>query len=506
MKKVGIIDIGSNSIRMIVMQIRMDGSFKLIDEVKESVRLGDNLSESNLLNADKMKIAKETLRFFLDLSKALSVDEIVCVATEAVRRAENGDEFCMMAKEELGLNVRVLAGEEEAYYDYIGVANTLNLSDCLIMDIGGSSTELIRVIDYKLEHSVSLPFGAITIANMFQLEDHIEEQSKERMHQFLYSSFRKIDWIYGAGPLIGIGGSFRNVAKIDRKLKKYPLDISHNYQMTDKTIMDIYQMLLSKESEERKKIKGMSKDRADILPGAMAEMAVVLGMTGISKVIISGAGLREGLFYDWLLNGKQTVQNVLSFSTMNVMSNYDINQTHAKHVWEIALQLYQQLQEALDIESDYNEVLKTAALLHDAGINVNYYDHHKHTFYEILNCQLYGLNHKELIMVAYIAGLHRDSELSIAASYRCILSDEEILSVRKLGVLLRIAESLDRRQNGNVYKIQSVVDYDLVQITISAKSKPGLEIKDAQSSLKNFQKIFKKQLLIKEAKHNEYNS
>ena len=503
MKKVGIIDIGSNSLRMVVFQLNQDGSFKLIDEVKESVRLGESATGS--LSEDKMNSARETLRFFLDLSKALMVEEIICVATEAVRKADNRDAFKAMIQNELGLNIRILSGEEEAYYDYIGVSYTLEQPDCLIMDIGGSSTELVRVIDHRLEKSISLPFGALTISNMFQLENSIDEKMKAKLHQYLFSSFNKIDWIYGAGPLVGIGGSFRNAAKIDRKLKKYPLDISHNYQMSDETVIDIYQLILSKDSGGRKQIKGLSKDRADILPGAMAEMAVLLEMTGIKNVVISGSGLREGLFYDWLFKGNQSFQNVLSFSTKNIMNIYGINQTHAKHIWEITLQIYQQLGSDLGIEQNCYDILKTAAMLHDIGINVSYYDHHKHTFYEMLNCQLYGLKHKELIMSAYIAALHRDSELNMASAYRSMLSDDDMMTVRKLGVLLRIAESLDRRQNGNVYKITSTVEQNSVKIYITAKSYPGLELKDVQGAVKNFQKVFEKELVILEEKQNDYN-
>ena len=499
MKNVGIIDIGSNSIRMIVVQVHEDGSFKLIDEVKESVRLGENLMAANLLSDEKQNAALETLRFFLDLSEALSVEEIICVATEAVRRAENNNEFCRKVKEQLGLEIRILTGQEEAYYDYIGVADTMNLPDCYIMDIGGSSTELVRVSNHQLQNSVSLPFGAITISKMFSLENKVNDQLKDRMHQYLDDHFKKLDWLHESGPLIGVGGSFRNIAKIDRKLKKYPLDISHNYEMTDHTIRELYQSLGSMTKEERKKIKGLSRDRADILPGAMAEIVAMLNLTGINQLFISGSGLREGLFYDWLLKEKQTLQDVLSFSTLNVMKIYDINQIHARNVSKIALQLYEQLQEPLDIECNKDKILKTAALLHDIGINVSYYDHHKHTFYEILNCRLHGLSHKELIMVAYIAGLHRDSELDIALKYRSILSEEDLITIRKLGVLLRIAESLDRRQNGNIDRVQSAVKKDIVKMTISAKFNPGLEIKDAQSALKNFRKVFKKQFVIVQA-------
>ena len=145
MKRLGIIDIGSNSMRLIIIRIRPDGAFKLIDEVRDSVRLGEKINKVNVLSTEKMEAAMKTLRFFLSLCEALEVDEIICTATEAVRRATNQVEFLKMVRDRLDLEIRVLTGEEEAYFDYFGAIHTLDLTDCLLMDIGGSSTELVLV-------------------------------------------------------------------------------------------------------------------------------------------------------------------------------------------------------------------------------------------------------------------------------------------------------------------------------------------------------------------------
>lgn len=501
MVKVGIIDIGSNSMRMIVVRVRPDGSFKLIDEVKESVRLGEKENEetSSALSKDKINYAFETLSFFMDLSKALAVDKIICVATEAVRRASNRSALIDKAKSELGLEIRVLTGKEEAYYDYVGAVNTLNLTDCLIMDIGGSSTELIRVEDNLVAHSTSLPFGAITISQMFNLKNAVNEQTKKKMYRFLSEKFGNLSWIYGAGPLIGIGGSFRTIAKIDRKLKNYPLDSAHNYALSPGMLFDIQNQLNKVSSEERKEVKGLSKDRADITPGALAEISALLEMTGTSNILISGSGLREGLFYDWLLQAKQPVKDVLSFSIQNIMSNYEINQSHARHVWEISNQLYNQMMGELNIDANCQKVLKTAALLHDSGINISYYDHHKHSFYKILHSRVNGLSHKELVMAAWVAALHRKDDVKIEGPYRTILSNDEVITVQKLGVLLQLAESLDRRQNSNVFKVQSIIEKNAVTIKVTAKVSPGLEIKDAQNAASGFKKVFKRHLYIEMA-------
>jgi exopolyphosphatase / guanosine-5'-triphosphate,3'-diphosphate pyrophosphatase len=496
MQKLGIIDIGSNSIRLVIMQIRKDGSYSIIDELGDSVRLGEKTSGLNVLSKEKMDSAADTLRAFQNLCEALEVRDIICVATEAVRRASNQSKFIELVKKQLNLEIRIITGQDEAWYDYFGMVNTLSLSEGLIMDIGGSSTELILMNGRQIVNSISLPFGAITLSQMFHLENIVNEQTKKELHRFLLKHFRKIDWIQGAKPLIGIGGSFRNIGKIDRKLKKYPLDITHNYRLSNISLQNIYDMVNALSSGERKEIKGLSKDRTDIFPGALSEIAVVLELTGINEIIISGSGLREGLLYEYLLQDRQPVKDVLNYSLQNIMNNYELNQTHARQVWKIAYQLFDQLQREISAENNCHEVLKTAALLHDCGISISYYDHHKHSFYMILNSRVNGLTHKELIMAAEVALLHRKDETKIAAPYRSILSSEEILTIQKLGVLLRIAESFDRRQNGNICDVQIEYDKYSVRIKVAAREAPTLEIEDALSVETIFWKIFKRKIFI----------
>jgi exopolyphosphatase/guanosine-5'-triphosphate,3'-diphosphate pyrophosphatase len=496
MRKSGIIDIGSNSIRMVIIQIRKDGSFSVIDELGDSVRLGEKTNGSNVLSEAKMDLAINTLRAYQNLCSALEVQDIICVATEAVRRASNQSKFLERVRKQLNMEIRIISGQEEAAYDYFGMVNTLNITDGLIMDIGGSSTELILIKGRQISNSISLPFGTITLSQKFHLEYAIDEQTKKALHQFLLNHFSKIDWIRDAKPLIGIGGSFRNIGKIDRKLKKYPLDITHNYRLSNISLLNIYDRTNALSSEERKEIKGLSKDRTDIFPGALSEIAVILELTGINEIIISGSGLREGLLYEYLLQDRQPVKDVLNHSLQNIMNNYEVNQAHALQVWKNSYQLFERLQPEFPTGLNNLEILKTAALLHDCGISISYYDHHKHSFYMILNSRVNGLTHKELIMAAEVALLHRKDETKIAAPYRTILNSEEILAIQKLGVLLRIAESFDRRQNGNIYDIHTEYDKHSVRIKVAAREVPTLEIKDALSVESNFRKIFKRKLYI----------
>ena len=208
MKKIAIIDIGSNSIRLVIVQINKDNSFRIIDEVKESVRLGKDMTLKGELNSSRIEMAIATLSFFKRLCLIQNINEILAIATEAVRKATNQKEFLRRVKTELSIDIRVLTGIQEAYYDYFGAINSMDFSDALIMDIGGSSSELILVKNRKLIHSISLPFGAINLTEKFSLQKAMDTKSETAIKNFLTSLFKDIPWLKDVEnvPIIGIGG------------------------------------------------------------------------------------------------------------------------------------------------------------------------------------------------------------------------------------------------------------------------------------------------------------
>lgn len=500
MKNIAIIDIGSNSIRLVLVNIFENGTFKIIDEIKESVRLGYNMI-GNILAKDRIDAAIETLKTFKRLCDAVQAKEIIAVATEAVRKAVNQNDFLELAKNEADISIRVLTGNEEAYYDYLGSINSMDISDGLLIDIGGSSTELVWIEDRKFKESISLPLGAIALTQKFNLKDKISEKQEVELKIYLIDTFNKIPWIKNIEdiPLIGVGGTIRNIGKINRKRKKYPLDISHNYTMKYTDVNKIYSMVKNKTLEQRKKIKGLSKDRADIFVGACFEVYTLIQLCNIKKISISGCGVREGLIYEYISTNHTIINNVLDYSLKCIMTNLNINTNHANHVYKLTKSLFNGLTEIHNINIDVNKIISTGALLHDSGISITYYNHHKHSFYIILNSRIRGLSHKELLMSAYTAAYHRKDDYPIASStYADILNLKNIQTIKYIGILLKIAESLDKSLTGIVEDVECVIENDSVTITALTKRNIDLEINDALKSSNYFEKVYGKKLLIEE--------
>ncbi len=507
MKNIAILDIGSNSVRLVLVKINKSTysySFKIFDELKETIRLGEDLDESGKLKPKKIDKAIHTLKMLKNLCEKLKIDEIIPVATAAVRKATNQQEFLNRVENEVDLKIRVLSGQEEAFYAYYGVINSMDITDGLIMDIGGGSTELIQVKDRQIINSISLPFGAITLTQSFNIKGVLNDNEVKNMNDFFYKTFQEIPWLNSQThtQLIGVGGTFRNIGKIHRHQTEYPLEITHNYQLKNNDIHQIYNLVRSKKPNQRRKIKGLSKSRADIFPGAMAAISTLVEFCNLTNISISGSGIREGLIYNYLLSNtsedvKKPVDNVLDFSISNIISKSNFDQRHPEHVYKLTQTLFNQLKNLHHIEKDVDSIIKTASMLHDIGIDIRFYNHHEHSFYMILNSGINGLSHKNLLLSAMIAASHRKNKFKINLSkYKNLIDKEDIDRIQKLGVLLRLAESLDRSRTGIIKDIQRNITDITVEIQLISLEKPELEFNYALAVKNDFEEVFSKELII----------
>ena len=492
MKNVGVIDIGSNSMRLVLIEIGKKNYFRIIDEVKETVRLGMDMTIDGRLNPIRMEKAIGTLLSFKSLCEGLGECNIFPVATEAVRRASNQKEFLHLVKSTLNMEIRVLSGAEEAYYDYFGVINSLDFSDGLIMDIGGSSTELIWVKNKKIKEAISLPFGALNISEQFNLVEKMDSDTEKELNKFLMAQFRKVAWLEGVKnlPLIGVGGTVRNIGKISRKTISYPIDRSHNYQIESSEVLNIYDLIKYKNPEQRRKVKGLSKERSDMFIGAFSVVTGLIKFCNNPRLIVSGSGLREGLIYE-ILRGEHVIKDVLESSLNNVIKTLNIDKTHAHHVWKLAESLYTQLKPLHKINGNSFKILKTSAMLNDCGKTINFYNYHKHNFYMITNFPINGLTHKELIMAAYTMMLSVKENFDIDNSpYVTLLNEEDKYVIQRLGIILSLAECFDRKRNGNITKVECNLRSDRLFLHLSSKGTTEGERKEVEGRGAYFAKVF----------------
>lgn len=499
METIGIMDIGSNSVRLILVKVFQDMSFRLMDEHKESIRLGDGLDKNLMLREDKIDSAIKTITMFKRLCDAQNATKIIAVATAAVRKAKNGQELIDRIYDKTGITMAPISGTDEAYYDYLAVSHSVFAPNGLILDIGGGSFELILMKNRELVESISIPIGSIDFANRFKIKDALSKDEENKMIEFLSDKLKEIPWLKEAKnlPLIGVGGTLRNIGKISMIKRNYPIDILHNYEVPSCDVYDIYNEIKTMDLESKKSYPGLSTDRADIFIGSLGLVQTIMKQMSIETLIISGKGVREGLFYNYLLEKNVYIDSPLMLSVENTTKIMGLGLVHSYQVRKLTKMLFEELKPVHKITDDLNNIIDTASLLHDAGIIINYYNHHRNSFFVILNAQINGLSHKELLMSAYIASMHRKNKaVQNYSKYKLLLDTTDIQNIKMIAIILRIAESLDKSMSCIVEDIKCDISKDKVILKISSKDTPDIEINDAKTAANQFKKLFKKDLEI----------
>lgn len=502
-RKTAIIDLGSNSVRMLLMEVFEDGSYKLLDEVKDMVRLSQGMGQEKTLKPLAIKRTMDTLQLFLKLIKVHQVDHIIPVATAAVRMAANQKAFLEKVALETGFQFRVISGEEEAYYGYLGVVNTLPVERGVAIDIGGGSTEITWIEDNQKKESVSFDFGAVTLTERFIGREVITEEKVRAVEDFVAKEFGKLEWLTSLRdyPVIGIGGTIRTLAKMDKHRIDYPLESLHNYQMTMDEVEEAYGKVTTGTVQEIRKIDGVNKDRADLIAAGLAPVHLLMKKLKSKKLIISGNGLREGLFYEQYLKDmeypKPVLEDVLFHSADNIIKNFGMNEKHCYRVQNLALELYDQTGELHQLGENERRLLAVAALIHDLGMSIDYYNHHKHGFYLSLNIRIHGLSNRERVMVAFLVGSHREKNLKKEwRDYHMLVDKEDMEKVEKLSIFLKIAEKLDRSEYGSIEGLLCYVGEEDVQIMLKSTTTSELEISSAMKFSKDFEKTYGRKLYI----------
>lgn len=503
MKRIGVISIGANSIKLMLSEVEDSGYFKIIDELKGTVRLACDLMNSSTISEEKIESALSTLKSFKSLCTLSGASQIITVITEDISAAENKEILKDRIIKELNITPRILTYDEEIYYIYLGIINSMYSETSLMVDIGGTSTHLAVIKGEELLERATIPIGCVNLSNKFSLHDIITYDNAESANEFVENILKEIPWLkkYEFHNIIGLGGSIRNLCKVDRRKKHYPLDLSHNYSMNDYDISDIYNLMKCKNLKQRAKIDGLSSDRADVILGAVTILNRITKYTNIEKITLCGRGLREGILNQYLnQNYPSSKEDILEFSIHGIMETLNMNVSHANNVYRLTKKLFTELKSLHKLGDNYQNIIKTSALLHDCGISIRYYDHHLHSMYIILNSHINGLSHKEILISGFAAAFHRNNNFHIPlVKFSGILNKLDVAATEKIGILLRIAEGLDRSLDGSVYDLNISIKEDTVEILLYSNNDLDLEIHQALRSKDKFSEIYQKELIIKKA-------
>ncbi|OCT11696.1 hypothetical protein A8709_27875 [Paenibacillus pectinilyticus] len=492
--RIGIIDIGSNSIRLVIYEINAQGAYRVVSEHKDSARLSERMDHNGVLHNKDMISIVPILTHYAMLCQSQAVTTVRAVATAAVRNAANTVEIVRFLQEQTGLQIEVLSGYEEARFGYLGVINSMDIRDGMIIDIGGGSTEVTLLKDRQLLQSFSFPFGAVNTTRQHMKGANLTVQEIADIRKMVQDALASHPWISNSPglPMVGLGGTIRALGKMSRKRNKYPLQLAHNYVMQPGELQEFSSLLSALPIDKRKKVDGLAKERADIMVPGLLILETIFDAAKASSCIISGSGLRDGLFFE-TYNPKQPIKpDVLEASLQNILTLHpNASEKHVRHVDSLAMRLYDVLAPSTEMEARGRLLLHTAALLYRIGVSVHYYQYLKHTEYMIQEAHIDGLSHREIIIASLIATFKtKNRTQQQALAYKDLLQESDLALIVKLGTLLRLAIAMDFSEIQPIQSLQIHLGNKVIGLKLQCVNTPHLELKELQAQSKEFEKTW----------------
>lgn len=507
---VSFIDIGTNSVRLLVVRLNPNHSYTILTRQKQQVRLGEGEFDDEEIKAEAIERLVVVCRKFMDLARTFSTEEFVAVATSAMREATNQNEVLHLLRQEAQIDVRVISGQEEARLIYLGIASGVHIEDrqAFFIDIGGGSTEIAVGGDRTYQYLESFRLGAIRLSNFYFPQDTTgpvpPDQYKRVQHHIRDTIIHSVKKIRSMKPVLAIGssGTIMNLAEIAQKATHQNCS-NGDPVLSAKDLQKVVDLLCSLPLDQRRKVPGMNPERADIIIAGAAILDTFMKELGLDSIQTTGRGLQDGLLVDYLsrmdafpLLGELSPRQR---SVLQLGRSCGINEVHARTVTSLVLELFDSAKEQglHNFGDNERELLEYATFLHDIGSFISYSNHHAHSYYIIKNSELLGFDQKEITFMANIARFHRKRAPRKRDPEVMELESRERDALRVLTTFIRLSESLDRSHTALIQHVKfTQADKGVVHLEVVARGDCQLEIWGVEAEKKAFEKIFEKQLVI----------
>lgn len=441
----GVIDVGSNSGRIVVLRIGSLGHIEILAASRAPLRLAREVQRTSRITQETIERTAAAVRDFRSIAESSGATNTIAVATSAVRESRNAAELLEHVRRESGIEVQVIDGEAEAHYAFRGAVHGLKASAGAVMDVGGGSVEVVKFEDSQETRSWTLPLGALRMSDQFLLSDPPTGQEIQTLHEHTIGVLEEagLTTFQEDDRLVGTGGTIRNLAKIDRHTRTYPIAQLHGYVLTRRRIQDIADRVAGRPRSRRRAIPGLSRYRADSIVGGTVVVLALMEFVGASRVVVSGQGLREGIALEHVSRATSAIGEKPEASVHALASRFSAwDPDRAARRTAIAVNIQEELWPEADGESI--ERLRHAAMLLDIGRSIDYYRRHQHAADIVTEADLAGFSHRELAFLAAVIRTAGD-ESSRWQAYRPLLDAGDRDSVSRGAAILALADEAERR-------------------------------------------------------------
>jgi exopolyphosphatase/guanosine-5'-triphosphate,3'-diphosphate pyrophosphatase len=453
--RIAAIDIGTNSIHMIVVQVRPDLSFEVIDREKDMVRLGAGGLDGRSLTPTAVSAALQTLSKFRRIAESHKVDEIVACATSATREADNGGDFIGQVDRETGIRIRVISGTEEARLIHLAAGYGVDIggTTAVVVDIGGGSVEITLGPATGMTLGKSFKVGVIRLTERFVKSDPLSGGDERRLVKHIHKEVgAHIDQIVSRGftRVIGTSGTILSLGLMASTENGEPPDDLRNRRVSAKALHRLRKHLVDSDLEERLVTPGMDPRRADLSVAGSVLFDTIIRRLGTDSFTLCDLALREGIVLDYIRRNSARIRKVERYPDVRRRSIIELGERcgywsdHAQQVARLSLNLFDQTRSVHGLSDEEREWLEYGALLHDVGVHISYERHHRHSYYLIKNGDLRGFDPEEIEVIALIARYHRQATPKKSHEGYGDLKGHLRRTVKALSAMVRLAEGLDR--------------------------------------------------------------
>ncbi|HIW13401.1 MAG TPA: Ppx/GppA family phosphatase [Candidatus Salinicoccus stercoripullorum] len=496
MKRIGLVDIGSNTIRLVLFEYDQSTGLKELQNIKTPARLAQFLNEDYEMEDEGIDNLISILNSFKKIAAKYGVSDIYPVATAAIRQSVNVDKILERVQSEVGMELKVITGKEEAYYGYHAVAYTISNTDAVTIDIGGGSTELTYFEDKKLIHSISLPFGVVTLKSMFfEDTDHNDKKAIAETEKYVKEQLKSVKWLAKRKvPILAIGGSARNIARIHQSQTNYPIAGVHGYSMSKGDLKDVYSLLKNTDNDDLDDIDGLSKDRSDIILPSTIVFRTLYDVVKADEFKFSRKGIREGMAISIISKDYPDAfdkHEVFKDSLIELANDFKIKPSAAQRRTDLAERLFHELEkhQYIDFKKHEKNLMKNAAYLFYLGDFIDRDATSQHTYYLISNSNINGIVHKDRVRLALMASFKNKTLLKFYADETDWFDDDEVEDIQSLGSILKFANALNVSDTGVVRELYLEEEDDEMVLTIEYQGDPIAEEYQANRQKKHIEKI-----------------
>ena len=501
MEKIALVKLSGSDLSVKFVEMTKNKSFVVYNEICMPVDLAKDFYDDYFIKPAVVKEVVSILQVYKQLIDREEVVDTICYTTSLLNEAKNNNGFLNEIAGITGLKFRVLSPEEELNYVYTAIINTFNKPKALIVHLSAFETSFMLYNRRNVLNTKVVNYGYINAYN--DAQEHDEKYAIEKVKSTIASALKENEWITNLQEefeVVCTGEMFEGFGEISRKASKYPVDMAHNYEFNKENFGKVYSAIMAQDLTKTTKVKGVPLELCKYLPYTFEAMNTIVPAINKDVFAVSKTNEADGLLFNYVLplTIEKPISDTLGYSLQVINEYYDRKPNNALHVYELSMILFKQLKVLHKLGRSYIKVLRIASYLYASGLRVNYSQREKAAFDIILNSEIYGASHKEIVLAAFVV-LIRDADnfsLSDWVKYRDLVTEEDLAAVKKLAVILKVAESLDVTAFGNVVDINCDILGDSVIMKTIVNADSSLEIKNAMLNANEFRKAFKKNLEI----------